>query len=69
MVDTQGWFIDLLARLNVDKVHLSPFPSLALVRQVHRTAVPVPSLASPHGDAPAGGERPFSSRGGSSTAI
>jgi hypothetical protein len=61
--------MDLLARLIVDEVHLSPFPSLALVRQVHRTAVPVPSLAFPHGDAPTGGERPFSSHGGSPTTI
>jgi hypothetical protein len=28
--------MDLLARLIVDEVHLSPFPSLAHVHQVHR---------------------------------
>jgi hypothetical protein len=36
MVVSQGWSMDLLARLIVDEVHLSPFPSLALVHQVHR---------------------------------
>jgi hypothetical protein len=61
--------MDLLARLIMDEVHLSPFPSLALVHQVHRTTAPVPSLAFPHGDAPVVGERPISSRGGSPTAI
>jgi hypothetical protein len=44
-------------------------PPWFMVHTVHRTAVPAPPLASSCGDAPAGGERPFSSHSGSSTAL
>ena len=48
-------------------------PSLSsswfMVYMVHRTTVLAPPLASPCGGVPAGGERPFSSHGGSSAAF
>jgi len=49
----------------------SPFlcSSWFMVHMVHRTTMPAPPLASPRGGAPAGGERPFSSHGGSSAAF
>jgi hypothetical protein len=39
--------MDLLARLIVDEVHLFPFPSLALVHQVHRMHLVVSLLLFP----------------------